>query len=395
MDVLTRIRSTFRERPGVQAIAVAAVVFVVYALTRRASNPYNQYVLLTDAFLHKRLFLINPPGYLEIARIHGHAFVVDPPAPTLFLLPFVAIFGTGADHVLISAGVGAVAIGFVWIAAQRLWSDRRFAAAMTVLVAFGTNFWWVSSDGGFWSFAHVSAVFFLGAGLTEATGRRRPWLVGMCVGLAGLSRLPVFLIAPLYLYLVLGGDLRVRRENVRRLVIFGGVVAISAAFYLGYNRARYGTFTDLGYYAPQYLKEPWFAHGRFDISYIPRHIEAIFFKPPEMRGGFPFFRPSTDGLALIFTTPAFLYALRAHLTKRNVAAIVALALVAIPLVTHGTTGWSQFGYRFSLDFLPALVLLTASGMDEHVDRRKIVVIGLCVLVNLWGVLAFNLLRWAG
>lgn len=374
-------------------LSIALLAFVVYALTRRGDNPYNQYVLLSDAFLHGRLHLVDAPDFLELARFGNRLYVIDPPAPTIFLLPFVALFGTGADHVLISCGVGAVAVGMLWIAARRLWLDQGFAAAMVLLVAFGTNFWWIASDGGFWSFAHTAALFFMAAALVEATGRRRPWLVGLLVGLAGLSRLPVFLIAPLYAYFVLDGDLRLTGRNVRRLVWFGSALGGAAAGYIAYNWARYGSLTDLGYYHPQYLSEPWFERGRFDITYIPRHIEAILFLAPVRDEVFPFFRPTSAGLALIFTTPAFLYALRAKLTPRHVAALVAACLVAAVLVTHGTTGWSQFGYRFSLDLLPALWLLTASGMRERLDRPKIAVLALCFLVNLWGVLSFNVFDW--
>lgn len=386
MDVLKR-------KPWLQMLCVSAFVFVVYYVTRRVENPYNQYVLLTDAFFHKRLWLVNPPSYLETARFGHKWFVIDPPAPTLFLMPFVAIFGVGADNVLVSCGVGALAIGFLWVASERLWDEMSIRVAIVVLVAFGTDFWWVSSDGGFWSFAHVSAVFFLMAGLVEATGRRRPWLVGICVALGGLSRLPVFLIAPLYAYFVLDGDLRFVRENIRKAVAFFGSVAAGAAFYLGYNKARYGTFRDLGYYHPQYLKEWWFARGRFNITYIPRHVRAIFFEWPHFSAKFPYVRPDYIGMALLFTTPMFLYAVRTKLEKRTIAALMALFLVAIPLVTHGATGWSQFGYRYALDPLPALIVLTASGMRGRVSKIALALLVFCVIVNLWGTLAFNRFNW--
>jgi len=386
MDLLKR-------KPWLQMLVVSALVFVVYYVTRRVQNPYNQYVLLTDAFLHKRLWLVNPPPFLELARFGHKWFVIDPPAPTLFLFPFVAIFGTGADNVLISCGVGALAVGFFWVASGRLWEQTSIRVTMTILIAFGTDFWWVSSDGGFWSFAHVSAVFFLMAGLVEATRRRRPWLVGTCVALAGLSRLPVFLIAPLYAYLVLGGDLRFVRQNIKKGGIFFASVASGVAFYLGYNRARYGTFRDLGYNHPQYLHEPWFARGRFNITYIPRHVRAIFFEWPHFSHVFPYVRPDYIGMALLFTTPMFLYAFRARLDGRTGAALLALALTSVPLITHGATGWSQFGYRYALDLLPTLVILTASGMRERLSKPAIVLLAYCVLVNLWGTLAFNRFNW--
>jgi hypothetical protein len=377
----------------IQALCISAAIFAIYVLTRWPENPYNQFTLLADAFLHGRVHIVDPASHLELAHHGGRAFVIDPPAPALWLLPVVATHGTAADHVLVSCGVGALAVGCFWVAGRRLWADVRFVAAMTVLLALGTNFWWLSSDGGFWSFAHVSAVLFLTTGLAEATGRRRPLLVGICVGLAGLSRLPVFLVVPLYAHLVLGGTFRVDRDNITRLARYLAPIALAAGVYLAYNAVRYGTVFDRGYYDVQYVSEPWFARGRFDITYIPRHLRAIFFRWPAVRPTFPFVVPRAVGVALVLTTPAFLYALRARLDGRGRAALVALALVAIPLITHGTTGWSQFGYRFALDAFPALAILTASGMRERMSRVSVVVIAWCVIVNLWGVLAFNLFDW--
>jgi hypothetical protein len=281
----------------------------------------------------------------------------------------------------------------IYAGARRLWDGSAFALLVAALVAFGTNFFWLASDGGFWSFAHTSAVFFCAAALAEAAGRKRPWLVGLLVGLAGLSRLPTFLIAPLFLYMVLDGDLRIRRETIERVARFGTTLGLTAIGYLVYNLARYGTLTDQGYYHPQYIGEPWFDRGRFDITYVPRHLRAIFYELPARIDHFPFLAPRYVGVALIITTPALLYAFRARLTGRNVAAIASIALVSCVLLTHGAVGFSQFGYRFAMDLLPALLLLMASGMRERVTKPALVIVGLGVLVNLWGTLAFNRYDW--
>jgi hypothetical protein len=109
---------------------------------------------------------------------------------------------------------------------------------------------------------------------------------------------------------------------------------------------------------------------------------------------FPFFKPSFMGLGLFFTTPALLYMFRAHLKDRLVlAALGGLLLTSIPLVTVGTTGWLQFGYRFSLDILLFMAILAASGMSYRLDRFKIAIIVLSCCINLWGTLAFNKFNW--
>lgn len=382
-----------------QGLLVASACGVVYLLTKLDSNPYEQYVLLADALTHGRLHLIDPAPWLELARTAEGAYVIDPPAPALFHLPLVPIFGTAYDQTLVSVAVGAAAVGLVWVAARTLW-PWRFALLMTVLVGLGTNLWWTSTDGALWTFAHVCAVFFSAGAFVAAVRGHHPFWVGVLVGLAGLSRLPVFLSAPFFAWLVY--ERRFRSDPgpkpldprvVRMVAAFGAGVGLFALLYLGYNLARFGTPFDAGYFHEQYVDKPWFAEGLFDLSYIPRHLDAILFAAPEFRESFPYFHPSRFGVGLFLTTPAFLYAFRARLGPRTVAAAASVGLVAVPILTYGATGWGQFGYRFALDWLPMLVVLTASGMEERVDGRKVAVVGLAVLANLWGVLSFNVFDW--
>ena len=375
-----------------QAACITALVFVIYFLTSTGSTNFNQYVRLADAFLHGRLYLVNAPSWLELARDGEKGFVINPPAPTLFLIPWVAIWGLSTNQVIVSMLVGAVAVGFFWIAVTQLGWSFRFRVAMTVLVAFGTNFWWVTNTGSVWMLAHVSAVFFLMAALVETTNKNRPWLVALLVGLAGLSRLPTFLTFPFFAYTVVWKE-DARRIIIRRLAIFAGVLALMGGLYLLYTYGEYHTLS-LGYERGQFVNEPWFSKGLFSISYIPRQLNAIFFQGPVLIDKFPFFKPSFVGLGLFFTTPALLYMFRASSKdKMTLAALGGLLLTSIPMLTYGVTGFLQFGYRFSLDILPFMVILVASGMRYRLDGLKIAIIVLSCCINLWGTLAFNKLNW--
>jgi hypothetical protein len=376
-----------------QAACIAALVFVIYLVTSTVSTAYDHYVRLSDAFLHGRLYITDAPPWLELARVGEKGFVMEPPAPTIFILPWVAIWGLSTNQVIISMLLGSVAIGLFWVAAAQLRWSLAFKIAMTVLVAFGTNFWWVTTEGSVWMIAHVSAVFFIMAALVETTGKNRPWLVGLLVGLAGLSRLPTFLAFPFFAYTVCRGTIG-RRGIIRRLTIFGSVLAVMAGLYLLYNYGQFGTINP-GYYKGQFLEGPWYSKGLFDISYIPRHINAILFDAPEFTDSFPFFKPSVMGLGLFFTTPALLYMFGAKLKESLVLpAIAGLLLTSIPLVTYAVTGWAQFGYRFSLDVLPFMVILVASGMNHRLNKLNVAVILLSCAINLWGVLALHKFDWA-
>jgi len=71
------------------------------------------------------------------------------------------------------------------------------------------------------------------------------------------------------------------------------------------------------------------------------------------------------GTALFLVTPAFLWlfaGLRGvgHDIATRAVAIAAL-LALLPDILHGTVGFQQFGYRFSLDVQPFLVALALAG----------------------------------
>jgi 4-amino-4-deoxy-L-arabinose transferase-like glycosyltransferase len=395
-----RLAELLGPRPWLQGLLVALAVTAVYLLTRPPSSAFDQYVRLADAFLDGRTWLVNPPDYLELARYGPtgapcagaapgcRGFVVEPPVPALVLLPLVVLFGTTVDTVLVSLLVAAVGVGLFWVATRlRGWTYGR-SAALTVLMAFGTGFWWAAVNGSVWTFAHVCAVTFLAAAFVEASGRRRGWLVGLLLGLAGLSRLPVFLAFPFFLALLAGpGGLRSAWREPR-LRGFAATLAGAAAVVPLYNLLRYGTVADLGYDHPQYSNVPFFADGRFSLSYVPRELGAILFQGPVVVDAFPWFVPSTIGMGLFLVSPALLYAWGARRGRLEAAAAVATLLVAVPHLLYGAVGFAQFGYRYALDYLPMLLVLAASGMGERPGRRAWIAVALSVAVAAWGPLYF-------
>jgi hypothetical protein len=71
-----------------------------------------------------------------------------------------------------------------------------------------------------------------------------------------------------------------------------------------------------------------------------------------------------------------------------------VALLVIVFMLYYNTGWVQFGYRFSLDFMTPVLVLLAIGAGQRVSRlmRFLIIVG--VLVNLWGVRWFNIFKCA-
>ena len=122
-------------------------------------------------------------------------------------------------------------------------------------------------------------------------------------------------------------------------------------------------------------------------------LAPAFLQLPALDGSFPFIRPRVQGMSLLLTTPMFIYLLGTPLNRMTFAATLATLLTLAPIVIYATTGGTQFGYRYALDALPMLLVLTAAGMGYEMSRFKWGLVAACCLIGLWGVLAFERFHW--
>ncbi len=66
-----------------------------------------------------------------------------------------------------------------------------------------------------------------------------------------------------------------------------------------------------------------------------------------------------------------------------------VAVTALPGLVYQNTGYAQFGFRFSLDYTPYLMLLFAIGAWKLSSRWVMGVAAFGALVNFWGAVAFS------
>lgn len=368
-----------RRRPDtVGTLLIIALTATVYLFTSdRDRQDFDYFVRLADAFLHGRLYLTEAPSWLNELVPHGPGwYVVYPPVPALLLVPFVALFGPEFPQQVASSLFGAVSVGLAWLLFGRFDLDLRRRLGLTLVFGFGTVLWYVAETGSAWYLGHVTAVLFSTAAVILALDRRWPLLVGLFLGLAAISRLPVALacVGVLMLVLRIGWPIRPPADRpwaARTTLAFGVGMALPVLAYFAYNLTRWGTLLDEGYTRiPGVLEDPIYEkYGIFAIEYIPRHLFAIFLRSWNYVDDPPFFQPSWWGLGLFLTTPLLVWLVRARLQDpRVLGSVVATALVAIPIVTHGNVGLSQFGYRFSLDVQVFLFVILATVLERGMSR---------------------------
>ena len=130
----------------------------------------------------------------------------------------------------------------------------------------------------------------------------------------------------------------------------------------------------------------------FDVRNIPLHLYTIFLMPPELhpgKWGLPIPQPSPYGMSVLLSSPALIYA---AFVKRDdplkLGSWMAIGLVSIPLITYFNQGWVQFGYRFLLDFIPFLLILTALGFEDNQTpvsmRIKLLLVAVAIVAGFWG-----------
>jgi hypothetical protein len=438
-------------------VALAVAAFAIYRLTF-VERYYDHFVWQAAAFLEGQAGIRYP--VLDDADRFGNAFFQDvlpigraggseralipfPPLPAVVLMPFVAAFGLRADDQLIFTALAAIDVALCWWMTGRLSVSTLVRTAVTVFFAFGTVFWYSAQNTTTWYQAHIVAVgvtlaavgLALGADAqpgAPSTGRSA--VIGLLAGLATLARLTTILALPFFLLVGPG------RDAPRRILAVAIGAAIPVAGLIAYNVAATGhvfhpaydhlyqlearAYTGLGYH-PDWAAE--------DPRYLPQNLGIMLFSTPilfpdRLRDSLgtidrplctdpaaqrrlfdpacPIALPKDTGMSVLLTSPAFLLAVPAWFDRARrrivVAALLAVLLVSVANLMHFSQGWVQFGYRFSNDVVPYLLVLTAIGMSRLVDppdRPRWAMplsAGLIVLsigVNLWGVDWGRLLGW--
>ena len=168
-----------------------------------------------------------------------------------------------------------------------------------------------------------------------------------------------------------------------------------------YNFRRFHSVFDSGYtHNVSVLDKDYlnYKEGFFSLKHIPANLYLLLFKAPEpvlkervqfvLR--FPYLKVNDIGMAIWFTSPLFIYLLKARRASYTISATIGIFTLMIPSLVYFGLGTSQFGYRYSLDFLPLLFLILLTGFrGELPSLAKIlitfgIVFDIFYMSNIWG-----------
>lgn len=373
--------------------------------------------------LRSRLLFRTTGGELiGTERIRAHldttAYVSFPPAPTLLMLPSALLGGRVGNDVLPTVLVAALILPLTFLMLRRLAEAGLSQRAphedlwWTAVLAFGSVLLFSAVAGKVWYTAHVVGVALAAAYLWASIEARTPAVAGLTLGLAALTRTPMAFMAPLFLWELwrtLGGGARfsdptqraaMLREAARPLLRFAIPLVALAFVAMAYNRARFGALTEFGHsYLDVRQQQQIEAWGLFSLRYLARNLAVALTLLPELPGRSPWVQIGGHGLALWVTTPILLALLwPRRRTPIDRGLWISAAAVALPTLCYQNSGWVQFGYRFSLDYMVLLIaLLAVGGRPLGRASRALIIAG--IAVNVFGAITFDRMpafyRWGG
>jgi len=373
-------------------LAGAVVMLAALIASRLRATPYNNYVLLADAFRHGHVWIDWPGSYIDALAYAGRHYVIEAPVPAVLLLPAVLVRGTAVNQTILSAILGGVATFAAYEVARALGVPRRATALLCGFLLLGTDLFWCAFLGDVWFIAHVSSVAFVLLALRELLGARRGSVVAIFAACAVESRFALVLSLPVFAALLwygTGTDLAERaqaRDRGRRTGAFVVTLVPFVIAYLAYNVARWGVPYDIGYtfwYHQDLAGSP--VGSPFQLRYLGYQLYSFFVRFPEVSAKFPYLAPTLDGIALTWTSPALILALFARRPRRLVVAMWAAAwLVAAPSLLYYVDGYAQFGMRHALDFEPFLFVLMALALRRGFAPFGAALCAYSMAVGTWG-----------
>jgi hypothetical protein len=445
--LLSRFLHTKLGLCAVYVVFAAAYLGASGARLRRHSQ-YNHYVYLAEGWLHGRLALKGPPpnendwAKVDVFKLkdgreirgtygsrtggpvdrfyplRGAPFTVTddqiasrssvryvsfPPFPAVLMAPGVAIFGLEFNDVLFTALWAALNPLLLLLLLRDLrrrgLSKRTDVEDLWLVAMFGVGsvYYYCSVVGEVWFTALVVECTVAIGYAWASLDAERPALAGLCMGLGYATR-PPWLVFPLFLLeavRVSGGWAALRnaegwRRLMPRLVRFGVPLSAVVGVLLWHNYARFERPFEFGH---KFLNIQWQERiqrwGLFNYHFLSRNLAAALVLLPRIMTKWPYIKISHHGMSLLVTSPNLGYVVAPAERSRLAKPLwITVAFAALPSLLYQSSGYIQFGYRYSLDYMIFLMMLLAVG-NRPLSRLFKALVVVAFAVNLFLAIIFD------
>ncbi|MGH7193259.1 MAG: DUF2079 domain-containing protein, partial [Candidatus Saccharimonadales bacterium] len=366
----------------------------------------QQFSYLAQAFLHGHLNLAHLyPSSSDDLVYSGHRiYWALGPFPAVVLMPFVltlSIFGGFFLQGYLQSLLVLAVLGMVFLLARNFKYDKEDSLILALGFVLGSTFIGVAAISFSWYFAQVITVLLLFWALYEYFNRKRWWLIGLICAMLLLTRVDAAAILVFFTLELVRSKRKIQEKRRLLALLFATVVA--AALLLGaYNFLRFHDVLNQGYSMqvlyPAVAGER--AHGLLNPGHIPTNFYYAFihgpmpvFKTGTHELVYPYVQNDPWGMSIFLTSPYLLYLFtlkRRELKGWPLNLLITASVICIFLLAWFATGYFQFGWRFSLDFLPLLFVLF---MAKYRQRHERLSTSMRLLLLGSGAFNFYLMMW--
>jgi hypothetical protein len=332
----------------------------------------QQFAFLSRSFLHRNLAFQEVPGdsWADTSPYAERHYWPLGPLPAVVLMPFEfvanafgAFFYQGYLQPLLVFAVLLIVYRIARVTGYRAEDSAFLAFGFAFATAFlGVGIWPWS-----WYFSQVITCALVFATIAETIAKRRPWVLGILFALVLATRAT----AVLGVLWCIGETLSTHiswKKKLGSLVTIVVPILIVAAALIAYNRARFHDGFDQGY-AEQIIPS-YAAAGRalgiVSVQHLPGNLYTLLLGAPipvrrdnvSLVLAFPYVVANPWGMSVWVTSPLFVYLLGLrHRDDTSLLLLLCSSVIALPILLYYGIGFRQFGYRYSLDFLPFLYYL--------------------------------------
>jgi hypothetical protein len=389
---------------GWAVIVLALTAFLtITARYNFTINGAEHFSRLAQSFLHGRLYFDTPPDgtWKDTTPYDGKNYWPLGPFPAVLLMPFQFLagrFGIFFYQGYLQIVLVILLLALVFLVARRTGFGAEDASYLAFGFVFSTACLGVALWPWSWYLSQVITCILVFAAIAEMTGKRRPIVIGIFFALCFATRAPAALGLCWFI-----GETLCRNEPKKWRTLTASMVPclIVLGLLLLYNYARFGNVLEQGY-ANQIIPEHAAIRrniGIFSIQHLPANLYVLLLAGPlpitrdasALVLRFPFVAANPWGMSLFVTAPCFF--MLSAIAYRDITSrliLITTLLIALPVLFYYGIGYRQFGYRYSLDFLPLLYYLL---FRNYRLQREGLTTGFKVLIILSAV--WNLHLFAG
>jgi hypothetical protein len=352
------------------------------------------FYMQAEAFLQGKTNL-DVTWTLDLIPFNDKLYLAIPPLNGFLILPFVHFFRGQFTETVFSYILYAALIIVQFVYVEKFASDRNIwqRSLLFIFLAFGTMIFPCMIIASSWFNAVLGSCLFLSlafVALYYSKSLGQDILSITFLAIASTGRFHLALILPVF---ILKAWLTRYRKNFFALIPLSIPAIMFVIFVMWWNWARFGNPFSLKYedllYA-DFFRENIQKYGFRNLIYIFPNVYHGIIAFPKLITQFPFFKIDDLGNGVLATSPLFIYILAEKRQGKpwHNFSWLCMAIIAVPVFTHCSTGWQQFGYRYFLDFFPFASFLLLKSQVNPLRLLPLLSIAISIWFNIWGGMLF-------